>query len=54
MVGVGVRVGVGCWKGWKREANDPVSFTSFFRSSEHKNAYENVLEEEGRVRSTPM
>ncbi|XP_008046559.1 PDZK1-interacting protein 1 [Carlito syrichta] len=25
-----------------------------FRSSEHENAYENVLEEEGRVRSTPM
>lgn len=38
----------------KWEADDPVSLTSFFRSSEHKNAYENVLEEEGRVRSTPM
>ncbi|KAM7097556.1 PDZK1-interacting protein 1 isoform 2-T6 [Molossus nigricans] len=25
-----------------------------FRSSEHENAYENVPEEEGRVRSTPM
>ncbi|EGV94553.1 PDZK1-interacting protein 1, partial [Cricetulus griseus] len=23
-------------------------------STEHKNAFENVLEEEGRVRSTPM
>ncbi|XP_021056594.1 PDZK1-interacting protein 1 [Mus pahari] len=30
------------------------SMASGFRSSEHKNAYENVLEEEGRVRSTPM
>lgn len=37
-----------------REANDPVSPTSFSRSSEHKNAFENILEEEGRVRSTPM
>lgn len=37
-----------------REANDPVSPTSLSRSSEHKNAFENVLEEEGRVRSTPM
>lgn len=39
-----------------REANDSVSPTSFSRSSEHKNAFENenVLEEEGRVRSTPM
>lgn len=25
-----------------------------FRSNEHVNAYENVLEEEGKVRSTPM
>lgn len=31
------------------------SMAAGFRSSEHKNAYENVLEEEeGRVRSTPM
>ncbi|EDL90320.1 PDZK1 interacting protein 1, isoform CRA_b [Rattus norvegicus] len=30
------------------------SMASGFRSSEHKNAFENVLEEEGRVRSTPM
>nr|XP_004663308.1 PDZK1-interacting protein 1 [Jaculus jaculus]XP_045006054.1 PDZK1-interacting protein 1 [Jaculus jaculus]XP_045006055.1 PDZK1-interacting protein 1 [Jaculus jaculus] len=30
------------------------SMASSFRSSEHKNAYENVLEEEGKVRSTPM
>ncbi|MBZ3891763.1 PDZK1-interacting protein 1 [Sciurus carolinensis] len=30
------------------------SMVASFRSSEHKNAYENVLEEEGRVRSTPM
>lgn len=31
------------------------SMAASFRSSEHKNAYENVLEEEeGRVRSTPM
>ncbi|XP_038189697.1 PDZK1-interacting protein 1 [Arvicola amphibius] len=30
------------------------STASGFRSSEHKNAFENVLEEEGRVRSTPM
>ncbi|GAB5575043.1 PDZK1-interacting protein 1 isoform X2 [Prionailurus iriomotensis] len=25
-----------------------------FRSNEHENAYENIPEEEGRVRSTPM
>ncbi|CAH6790680.1 PDZK1-interacting protein 1 [Phodopus roborovskii] len=30
------------------------SVAAGFRSSEHKNAFENVLEEEGRVRSTPM
>ncbi|KAM4871308.1 PDZK1-interacting protein 1 [Thomomys bottae] len=30
------------------------SMASSFRSSEHENAYENVLEEEGKVRSTPM
>ncbi|XP_004639214.2 PDZK1-interacting protein 1 [Octodon degus] len=30
------------------------SMAAGFRSSEHKNAYENILEEEGRVRSTPM
>uniref|UniRef100_A0A8C8TXH3 PDZK1-interacting protein 1 n=1 Tax=Peromyscus maniculatus bairdii TaxID=230844 RepID=A0A8C8TXH3_PERMB len=30
------------------------SMASDFRSSEHKNAFENVMEEEGRVRSTPM
>lgn len=31
--------------------NDPSSSS---RSGEHENAYENVPEEEGRVRSTPM
>ncbi|XP_020042004.1 PDZK1-interacting protein 1 [Castor canadensis] len=30
------------------------SMASNFRSTEHENAYENVLEEEGKVRSTPM
>ncbi|XP_069333989.1 PDZK1-interacting protein 1 [Eulemur rufifrons] len=30
------------------------SMAASFRSSEHENAYENVPEEEGRVRSTPM
>nr|XP_011762388.1 PDZK1-interacting protein 1 [Macaca nemestrina] len=30
------------------------SMAASFRSSEHENAYENVLEEEGKVRSTPM
>ncbi|XP_066125366.1 PDZK1-interacting protein 1 [Saccopteryx bilineata] len=30
------------------------SVVASFRSSEHENAYENVLEEEGKVRSTPM
>lgn len=36
--------------GWKV----PVPLSSSFRSSEHENAYENVTEEEGKVRSTPM
>uniref|UniRef100_A0A5F7ZZX4 PDZK1-interacting protein 1 n=13 Tax=Cercopithecidae TaxID=9527 RepID=A0A5F7ZZX4_MACMU len=30
------------------------SMAASFRSSEHENAYENVPEEEGKVRSTPM
>ncbi|XP_006200511.1 PDZK1-interacting protein 1 [Vicugna pacos] len=30
------------------------SMAASFRSSEHENAYENIPEEEGRVRSTPM
>uniref|UniRef100_A0A673UFK3 PDZK1-interacting protein 1 n=1 Tax=Suricata suricatta TaxID=37032 RepID=A0A673UFK3_SURSU len=30
------------------------SMAASFRSNEHENAYENVPEEEGRVRSTPM
>ncbi|KAM5322888.1 PDZK1-interacting protein 1 isoform 1-T2 [Glossophaga mutica] len=30
------------------------SMAASFRSEEHENAYENVPEEEGRVRSTPM
>lgn len=30
------------------------SMAASFRSNEHENAYENVREEEGRVRSTPM
>ncbi|XP_004438572.1 PREDICTED: PDZK1-interacting protein 1 [Ceratotherium simum simum] len=30
------------------------SMVASFRSSEHENAYENIPEEEGRVRSTPM
>ncbi|XP_027428729.1 PDZK1-interacting protein 1 isoform X2 [Zalophus californianus] len=30
------------------------SMAASFSSSEHKNAYENVPEEEGKVRSTPM
>lgn len=30
------------------------SMAASFRSSEHENAYENVGEEEGKVRSTPM
>ncbi|XP_032103387.1 PDZK1-interacting protein 1 isoform X1 [Sapajus apella] len=30
------------------------SMAANFRSSEHENAYENVPEEEGKVRSTPM
>ncbi|XP_039741390.1 PDZK1-interacting protein 1 [Pteropus medius] len=30
------------------------SMAANFRSSEHENAYENVPEEEGRMRSTPM
>ncbi|XP_005398697.1 PREDICTED: PDZK1-interacting protein 1 [Chinchilla lanigera] len=30
------------------------SMAAGFRSGEHKNAYENILEEEGRVRSTHM
>lgn len=30
------------------------SMAASFRSNEHENAYENVAEEEGKVRSTPM
>ncbi|XP_036988603.2 PDZK1-interacting protein 1 [Artibeus jamaicensis] len=30
------------------------SMAASFRSDEHENAYENVPEEEGRMRSTPM
>ncbi|XP_003801476.1 PDZK1-interacting protein 1 [Otolemur garnettii] len=30
------------------------SMAASFRSGEHENAYENVPEEEGKVRSTPM
>ncbi|XP_004620574.1 PDZK1-interacting protein 1 [Sorex araneus] len=30
------------------------SMAAGFRSSEHVNAYENILENEGKVRSTPM
>ncbi|OWK05013.1 PDZK1IP1 [Cervus elaphus hippelaphus] len=30
------------------------SMAASFRSSEHENAYENIPEEEGKVRSTPM
>ncbi|KAM5247959.1 PDZK1-interacting protein 1 [Ctenodactylus gundi] len=30
------------------------SVVANFRSNEHEHAYENVLEEEGRIRSTPM
>lgn len=36
--------------GWKV----PGLLSSSFRSNEHENAYENVAEEEGKVRSTPM
>lgn len=31
-----------------------MTLSSSSRSSEHENAYENVPEEEGRMRSTPM
>jgi hypothetical protein len=39
---------------WARRPDDPPLPASSFRSTEHENAYENVLEEEGKVRSTPM